>query len=446
MTVVAPASPPDPAYPVSDARRRYTMGLLLLIYTLGFLDRQVVNILAEPIKQELGLSDGQLGALTGLAFALFYTTLGIPVARLADRYDRSRIIAASLTIWSSFTALSGAAGSFAALFAMRVGVGVGEAGCNPPATSLIADIVPRAKRASAMAVYALGNPLGSMIGLAFGGIIAAQFGWRTAFVIAGVPGIAIAMLALFTLKDPRAAASKSDDTPRIGEALREIAGRRAFWFLGLGAAMMAFVSYGKVAFYASFFLRNHASGLEQAGADIAAATGVTLAPLALLGVLLGVLLGGSGALGMVIGGRLADRAARRSAAAYMTAPTIAAVVQMPFFVAALFVDGFWASIGLLCIPALLTTFWFGPLFAVVAGIVRPRVRSTAAAAMQLVINILGLGFGPLTVGLLSGALAGGGGGDGESLRWSLALCSAAGLFAAVFFHAARRHIDREMIS
>jgi MFS family permease len=436
----------DGIAPYSPARRRYILGLLVLIYTLGFLDRQVINILAEPIKLDLGLGDGELGALTGLAFALFYTLLGVPIARLADRYDRSRVIAGSLAIWSSFTALCGAATGFASLFAMRVGVGVGEAGCSPPAVSLIADIVPRAKRASAMAIYALGNPLGSLIGLAFGGIVAAQFGWRVAFLVAGLPGLAIALVVLTTLRDPRrdlpAAAAPP---PKFGDALKIIGGKPSFWLVGLGAAMMAFISYGKTAFYASFFLRNHADGLASASAAIEAATGIALKPIGLLGLLLGILLGTAGGCGVMLGGWLADRAGRRDIRGYMTAPSLAAIAQIPFFVAALYVDNLWLSLGLLCVPGILTAFWFGPVFATITGLVPARARSMAGALLQLVINIIGLGFGPLTVGLISSALSDQAG-DGDSLRMALAICSLAGLLAAGFFHAARRYLARDMIS
>lgn len=433
------------AYPVSGTRRAYTVGLLTAIFTLGFLDRQIINILAEPIKRDLRLGDGQLGLLTGLSFALFYAVLGLPIARLADRSDRGQVIAASLAVWSVFTIVCGRTGGFGSLLLARIGVGVGEAGCNPPAASLIADIVPPGRRASAMAVYSLGNPLGSMIGLAFGGLIAGAFGWRAAFLLAGLPGIAVAVLAWFTLGDPRRT-DRSAAAPPLSQALRQFAAKPSFWLLGGGAALMAFVSYGKVAFYGSFFLRNHADGLDAAARDLAALTGVSLTPIGLLGLLLGLLLGMSGAFGMVLGGRLADRAARRGPAAYMTAPALAAAAQVPFFVAALVVPGFWASMLLFCVPAVLTTFWFGPVLAVVTGIVEPRNRSTAGAAMQLVINLVGLGLGPLVVGLLSQAFSGGGGGgDGDSLRTALAICSAAGLVAAALFHHARRHIPFDMV-
>lgn len=444
MSEIAKAAQPAEIADWSVGRQRYTLGLLVVIYTLGFLDRQIINILAEPIKNDLGLTDGELGALTGLAFALFYTLMGLPIARLADRHSRPAIISTSVFVWSGFTALCGTATSFASLFAMRIGVGVGEAGCNPPAVSLIADFVPRARRASAMAVYALGNPLGSLLGLAFGGVVAGFFGWRTAFFVAGVPGILIAILALATLREPRSSLKVSAASPPpFIEAVRQIAARRSFWLLGLGAAMMAFVSYGKVAFYGSFFLRNHGDQLTASTTAFDAASGLALPPLAFLGILLGVLMGVAGGIGVILGGRIADRAALRGVSAYMNAPALAGVGQIPFFVTALYVDDLWLSLALFCIPAVLTAFWFGPVFATVVGLVEPRVRAMCGASLQLVINIVGLGLGPLTVGLLSAALAGTGGGDGASLRLSMAICSAAGVVATGCFLLAKRYLPEE---
>ena len=287
MSIAAPESTPI----WSPKRQRWSLGLLTLVYTLGFLDRQIINILAEPIKEDLGLVDWQLGALTGLAFALFYTIMGLPIARLADRKSRPRIIGASLFVWSGFTALCGQATGFTSLFLMRLGVGIGEAGCSPPATSLIADFAPKAKRASAMAFYALGNPLGSLLGLAFGGIVASQFGWRTAFLAAGLPGIIIAVIVVFGLREPRTQMAVPPAPPPLKQALQEIVTKRSFWLLGIGASLMAFIGYGKVAFYGSFFLRNHSDQLADGAAAFSNATGMTLPPLGFLGLMLGLLMG-----------------------------------------------------------------------------------------------------------------------------------------------------------
>jgi Major Facilitator Superfamily len=220
-----PAAPTAIATPFTRAYTRYAMGLLLAIYIVNFLDRQVVNILAEPIKNDLGLADWQLGLMSGLAFAVFYTFLGIPIARLAERRHRPIIIGASVAAWSGFTALCGAAQNFTQLVACRIGVGVGEAGCTPPAHSLIVDYVLKEKRASALAFYSMGTPLGGLVGMIMGGLVADAYGWRAAFLVAGVPGILFALLVLTTLEEPRRlmarhAAHVKAATPSFGERPR----------------------------------------------------------------------------------------------------------------------------------------------------------------------------------------------------------------------------------
>ena len=189
---------------VSEGYRRYAIGLLFFVYVFNFIDRQIVTILAEPIKQDLGLADWQLGLMTGTAFAVFYCTLGIPIARYAERGNRPWIIGLSLAAWSGFTALCGLAQNFWQLVAARIGVGVGEAGCTPPAHSLIADYTPREKRASAMALYSMGNPVGALIGVVVGGLVADAYGWRTAFRLVGAPGVVFAVIVIATLFEPRA--------------------------------------------------------------------------------------------------------------------------------------------------------------------------------------------------------------------------------------------------
>jgi MFS family permease len=202
-TPIADAQPGSVLQPLTTGYRRYALWMLMIIYTLNFLDRSVINILAEPIKEELGLSDTQLGMMSGFAFAVFYTVLGIPIARLAERKNRPVIIGISVAAWSAFTALSGFAQNFVQLLLARIGVGVGEAGCSPPAHSLIVDYVPKEKRASAIAFYSIGTPLGSLLGLLIGGLVAESYGWRTAFLVCGAPGIIIALFAIFTLPEPR---------------------------------------------------------------------------------------------------------------------------------------------------------------------------------------------------------------------------------------------------
>jgi predicted MFS family arabinose efflux permease len=250
MTVSAPEAPAAVALPLPGrAYRSYALGLLMLIYVVNFVDRQVVSILADLIKQDLKLADWQLGLMTGLAFAVLYTVLGLPIARIAERGDRPLIIAVAVAVWSGFTALSGMAQTFTHLVLARIGVGVGEAGCTPPALSLIADTVPKAQRASAVSVYMLGAPVGSLLGLALGGLIADAFGWRMAFVIVGLPGLLLAAIAALTLREPRrgrpVVARADDGVPSFREALTELRGKRTYWRVVGGVTIKSFASYGR---------------------------------------------------------------------------------------------------------------------------------------------------------------------------------------------------------
>ncbi|MFN7304692.1 MAG: spinster family MFS transporter, partial [Phenylobacterium sp.] len=255
---------------------RYALWLLLIIYTLNFLDRQIVNILAGPIKAEFNLSNTQMGLLTGLAFAFVYTVLGIPIARYADRFSSNRIgiIAAALAVWSLFTALCGLAQNFTQLLLARVGVGVGEAGCTPPAHSLIADTAPPEKRASALAFYSMGVPIGTFFAFAFGGWIAQALDWRWAFLMVGLPGVLLAVLAWFTMKEPRKLGMVAPPRPdaqvmSFGASLKALGSIRSYWYASFGAAVLAFIGYGQIAFLGIFYGEVHTTPLAQIGLALA---------------------------------------------------------------------------------------------------------------------------------------------------------------------------------
>lgn len=435
--------------PVSPSYQRYAIGLLTVIYTLGFLDRQIINILAEHIKIELSLSDTQLGLLTGFAFAVFYTTLGIPVARIAERKNRAVLISICLMLWSVFTLLCGMASNFLQLFLARVGVGIGEAGCNPPATSLITDMVKKERRGLAMSIYTLGNPLGALLGLAFGGVIAGLFGWRTAFIVAGVPGIAVAILALLTLRDPRLkreAGAPREDMPTFWETVRELKSKHTLWWICAGMALLALINYGKVAFYASFFMRNHAGQLEAWAAWSEATMGWTIGPLGLLGLALGIGTGVFGGAGILLSGWLADKLGQKDVRYYMRIPAFGAIVQVPFLIAALLVPSLTMSLALMAVPAMLTTFYAGPSTAMVQSIVQPRSRNTAGATVQLVVNLLGLGVGPVLVGAISDAYTSHLGDSGEAIRWALVTCSVAGVLGGLAYLKGGTRLKAELAS
>lgn len=436
---------PPVIQPASLSYRRVALSILLLIYTLNFLDRQIVNILAEAIKRDLGLSDGELGALTGIAFALLYTILGIPIARYAERGNRPFIIATATVVWSGFTMLCGFAGNFFQLLIARVGVGVGEAGCTPPAHSLISDYTPREKRASALAFYHLGTPLGSLIGVILGGFIGGYYGWRVAFMVAGAPGILAALIAVFFLREPRRTLTdeqiaRTPVAPTLAQAFAELRSKRTFWFISLAAAIVAFNGYGAAAFGAPFYLRVH-------GPEIAAlAAQAGLPPLAFLGLVTGVIGGTAGLFGTWLGGVMADRMSRKDARAHMTIPAVAGMISVPVYCAGLFLPSFWPTVAVLAVPTLLSTLWYGPVYGTVQGLVRPQTRATAAAVLLFIINLIGLGLGPLFVGLLSDALRSAGFSEAEGVRWSLFIFALLGSSCILFFWMARSSIRKDLTS
>jgi MFS family permease len=440
---MAEAAMPSPVInPVSSGYRRYALWVLLIIYTLNFLDRQVVNILAEPIKRDLGLADWQLGMMTGLAFAIFYTVLGIPIARMAETRNRPFIIGASVAAWSAFTVLCGFTQNFWQLILARIGVGVGEAGCTPPAHSLITDYVPREKRAGAIAFYSIGTPLGTLAGMAMGGLVADAYGWRVAFMVAGAPGVIFALIAAFTLIEPRRQlaadiAARAASKISFGAALAVLATKKTFWLVALAASIKAFVGYGHAPFTASFFFRVHGPEV----AELAARFGLKSAGF------LGLIGGTAGVIGAWFGGILADRLGAKDLRAYVIVPAIASLVTIPFYILAVSVGSPMAAIGILTIPVLLGTLWYGPVYATAQSIVDPHMRATASAVLLLIINLIGLGLGPVAVGALSDLLAGPGGlGEAQGVRWALILSTLLGLVAFGLFWTARKTIREEMVA
>jgi MFS family permease len=443
MTDVTAAPAAQPV-PLSKGYTRYALGLLLVIYIFNFLDRQVVNILAEPIKQDLNLKDWQLGMMSGFAFAVFYTVLGVPIARLAETRNRGLIIASALAAWSGFTVLCGQAQNFLQLCLFRIGVGVGEAGCTPPAHSLISDYVPKEKRASALAFYSMGVPLGSLLGMAMGGVIADAYGWRIAFLVAGAPGLILAVLAAFTLRETRSrlaadVAAARADQPSFGESMRHLAGKRTFWLLAFAAAIKSFISYGHAPFTASFFLRNH--GEEVSGL----ASGFGLQSVGFLGLAIGLISGICGALSSITGGWIADKVGARDVRNILIAPALAVSISVPAFIAAMLADSAVVALALLMIPYLLNYFWYGPVYSTAQSIVPPNMRATSAAVLLFIVNLIGLGLGPLLVGVLSDVYAEGMGlGVAEGVRWSLITASLFGLLSGALFWMARKSIKSDL--
>lgn len=420
----------NPAAPglFSEATRRYALSILVVVYTFNFIDRQILSILLEPIKNELGLSDSQLGLLTGFAFALFYATLGIPIARFADRSNRRNLIAAALGIWSAMTALSGLAGNFWHMLAARIGVGVGEAGCSPPAHSLIADYYPADRRATALGIYSLGIPFGILFGFIAGGWMNEVFGWRAAFFVVGIPGIFLAVLVRFSLREPpRGMAegkSLEGDQPSIKETFAALWAKRAFRHLSIGGGLTAFVGYGVTTWFPSFLIRSH--GME---------TGE-------VGTYLGLILGIPGGIGIVLGGYLADRFGARDTRWFLWIVTVALLVSVPFAVAMYLADSAYAALGLMILPVMLGNFYQATTFSQTQGLVSLRMRAVAAAVLLFILNIIGLGLGPQFVGMLSDYLAPTYG--VESLRYALLIAGLLNVWAAVHYYFAGRHLEADL--
>lgn len=438
----APAAEPQGAasFPLpSAAAARYSVWLLTVIYMLNFVDRQIVNILAEPIKRDLGLADWQLGAMTGLGFAMLYTTLGIPMARLAERYHRGRIISGCLVVWSGFTILCGLTTTFAQILFARIGVGVGEAGCTPSAQSLIADSVAANRRASALGTFSMGVPIGSLAGLMIGGLIAQSYGWRAAFMVAGAPGILLGVIAFATLRDPRPAGTPKDRATLLplSAVLKQLRGQPAFWWLAAGSAITSFVGYGQQAFYVSFFLRNYTPELTAAAQAVGFA-----GPLAFIGVTLGIVLGVSGGLGTLIGGRLGDRYVARGPGGYGMVAAISMLISGPLLAAVFFLGSGLTILVLLTVPLFFKNMWFGPVFAAIQGMIAQRSRATATAIFLFVLNAGGLGLGALLTGLISDLFATSYG-EAEGVRYALAATSLVSFLSAACFWRAAVVMRRE---
>ncbi|KRB82731.1 MFS transporter [Sphingomonas sp. Root710] len=359
------------------------IAMMLIAYTLNFLDRQIIGILAVPIKTDLGLSDAQLGLMGGLAFALFYTGLGIPIAMLADRHDRSKIMTASLFIWSLMTALCGLAQNFWQLFAARLGVGVGEAGGVAPAYTLISDMFPPEQRARAIALYSFGIPIGSASGIVFGGVIATLIDWRYAFFIVGIAGILFAPVFRRFVRDPRDAAAARTIAVGLGAVLATLLRKPAFWLLAVGAACSSMMGYGLFFWLPSFLVRSFGISLLDASLGYGA-----------------ILLTG-GLAGIWLGGRLSDRLAERSKAAYALVPAAAFACTLPFYALGISSATLWVALLLMLVPTALGLVWLGPVIAAVQGVVPPPMRTTASAIFLFINNLIGIGVGTPAIGWLS---------------------------------------------
>jgi MFS family permease len=407
--------------------RAYVLFILVVVYTFNFIDRQIVGILAVPIKADLGLTDSQLGLMGGLAFALFYTGLGIPVAMLADRFSRTWIMTAALTIWSAMTAASGLATNFWQLFAARLGVGVGEAGGVAPAYSLISDFFPPHQRARALSIYSFGIPIGSAIGIVFGGIIASLINWRYAFFFVGLAGIVLAPIFRMTIKEPPRGqfdAQRSDTkSASLKLIFSTLASKPSFWLLSLGASFSSMMGYGVFFWLPSFFVRSY---------------GLTLLDASLF---YGAILLVGGVAGIWAGGWLGDRFGQEKRSLYARIPAMAFIASVPFYVLAILSPTLTVSFFVFLVPTALGLAWLGPIISAIQHLVRPDMRATASAIFLFINNLIGIGLGTYAIGALSDMLAAQYGDD--SLRYSILAGTGFYIIAATLFFLASRHLQQD---
>jgi predicted MFS family arabinose efflux permease len=421
--------PPEPATPESPRYRMVVLAMLVLVYTFNFIDRQIVGILAVPIKADLGLTDTQLGLMGGLAFALFYTLLGIPIAMLADRSNRTTIMTVALVVWSAMTAVCGLAQNFWQLFLARLGVGVGEAGGVAPAYSLVADYFPPHQRARALGVYSFGVPIGSALGIVFGGLIASLIDWRTAFVIVGVAGVVLAPIFKRVVREPLRgrfdATGRASAPAGFGEVMRLLLGKPSFWGLSFGASASSMMGYGMFFWLPSFFVRSYGLTLLEASLYFGA--------ILLVGGIAGIWLGGS----------LADRFGKERRRVYAIIPAVAFLATIPFYVAAVTSSSLAVSFALFLVPTALGLVWLGPVLSCIQHVVPPHMRATASAIFLFVNNLIGIGLGTVALGALSDALSARFGAD--SLRYAILAGTVFYLVASSLFVLSARRLERDWV-
>jgi predicted MFS family arabinose efflux permease len=416
------------ASPFSKKYINYILFILTVVYVFNFIDRQILVILQESIKKDLHLSDTQLGLMSGFTFALFYVSFGIPIARLADKRNRKKIITISLVIWSGMTALSGRAQNFIQLLFARIGVGIGEAGGSPPAHSIISDLYPPKRRATAMAIYSTGISIGILIGFLLGGWIDQYFGWRAAFLVVGIPGIVFALILYFTVKEPIRGLSEnktgSDVSTSFKEVLLSLWRCRSFRYLALGTGMAAYVGYAKSSWLPSFLARLHGMKSHEIGYWLSLSIGI-----------------GSG-LGYFLGGYFADKIGKNDKRWYFWLPATSLLIAIPFSSVVLFAADTKMALIFISIPGFLLSFYLAPCIAITHSLVGLRMRAMASAILFFVLNIIGLGCGPLFTGMVSDYLKPSMG--AESIRWALSTTFIANILGAFFFFMAARTIREEL--
>jgi MFS family permease len=438
----AGAARPTADFRISEGYRWYVVWLLFAVYVLNFVDRQILTILMEPIRKEFQFSDTQLGLLGGLAFAVLYSTLGIPIARLADRRNRVNIISISLFAWSFFTVLTGRAQSFMQLLLARVAVGVGEAGCTPPAYSIISDYFEKKRRTTAISIYTMGIYGGVFVGYLVGALVAEEYGWRTAFYVVGAPGIALALVVKWTLREPPRGYAEgfvaAAEPPPMKEVLSKLLTKATFWHLSLAAALHAFVGYGVNGFHPSFLIRTHGLSVGEAGVVLSLVSAI------------------SGVGGTWFGGWLADRLTngRRDVRWQMWTPGIATLLNVPAALFAYVYGDTNVVIGAMFISLVFGVMYLGPTYATMQRLVGARERAVGSALLLLIVNLVGLGLGPSLVGVVSDLMnnifldegAAVEVAKAQGLRWALCIMVCINIWSFVHYMLAAKTLERDSVA
>ncbi|MGI9325526.1 MAG: spinster family MFS transporter [Pseudomonadales bacterium] len=419
--------------------RWYAVGVLTLVYASSQVDRQIMGMLLEPIRLELGASDTAMGFLVGLTFAIFYATLGMPIAMLADRSNRRNIITIAISIWSGMTVLCGYAQTFTQMALARIGVGIGEAGSTPPSHSIISDLFPPETRGTAMGIFALGVNFGLLIAYLGGGWISENYGWRTTFVVVGLPGLLIALLLYATVSEPRRGASEqklikpvddnptdADQAPAFATVARHMWRVRSTRHLTIGAALAGFIGYGFTLWMPTFLIRSHGLSPTEVGLTLALMTGLV------------------GAMGTFTAGKLADVLARRDERWRTWVVAAAKGGYVPFLAGVFMVDDLTTALILYVVPAFFGGFYLAPTFALIQSLVTLRMRALASSIVLFVLNIIGMGFGPQLVGIMSDWFAPEYG--KESLRMALFILTFLNLWCAYHYFTAARTLHQDMAS
>jgi predicted MFS family arabinose efflux permease len=413
--------------PKSKNYRRYVLFLLTIVYALNFVDRQILVILQESIKADMALSDAQLGLLTGFAFAIFYVSVGIPIARWADVGNRKNIVAGAVAVWSGMTALSGLTQNFYQLLLARIGVGVGEAGGSPPSHSILSDYYPAKERGRAMAIYSTGVYLGILIGFIVGGWVNEHYGWRIAFFAVGLPGLLIALIVKITLREPirgMADGVKIKTSVTFKETLSILWALKSFRYFALASGLTAFCSYGIGNFLPSFLIRSHGFETTQVGISLAITAGL------------------GGIIGTYAGGHFADKLGLKDMRWYLWVPAIPAIFAPLLITSAMFMDDSTLALACLFVSTVFGALYLGPVIAITHTLVNPNMRAMSSAILFLVLNLIGLGCGPLVVGLISDALTPSLGSD--ALRYAIAGVSFVGLLSMLAFYRAAKYLPEDL--